>query len=451
MLPIRFELNPGDSFTHTFGGEQLYTISLFRVVPRMEPLYQHGLWFDVFRDAQVDLLLDGEPLSLKCAPYQLPVLFHGLLIEVDLVKEVAGGLHTIPLDKAVRLCVLAADLPWVLEDLVDPMPDGRWRASNYIHTWNGFVHVVEYRQPPSVYYHRGEDLGAYPDRHPFVSCIDGICKACPPSKGDGDSNIIQVENEEMGIGICYCHANADTINPELVEGRRIIKGERLALTGSTWAGHCITDPHLHMGFYRAGKDKNVEAVNAYASYVAAYRKRFPNELLPVAGGYRFTRVNEPLECSAERSIACNDSGKIRYQWELTDGTRCEGEKILCCYAQAGVYTEVLKMSDICGRIAYDTVMIFVSDGICQMLPFATLNAWPMRDIHIDTEVSILAYVSNLTEASIDFGDGCRQPITSASGNVWNHVWQVPGDYIVTLSGRSEDSQGIFKIVVQIKK
>ena len=447
MLPIYFEMNPGETFTDDFGTDRLHTICLRAVKPCVEPLYQNGIWFDVFRDAQVDLLVDGQALTIWCAPYQLPVTFCGLTIEADLVPAAAGGIQAIPIQKAVRLAALSADRPWMAEAFSFPMPDGRWHASNYTHTWNGFVHVVEYRQPASVYYHRGEDFGAYPDRHPFVAGIDGVLTVCPPAGGDGDSNVLMVENREMGV--CCYHANAHTVDAKLRAGDAVERDRPLALTGNTWAGHSVSDPHLHVGFYQAGADEVESAMNTYACMVRAYRERFPDELLPVAGGYRFVRAGESIELTARRSIACDDSGDVRYRWLFTDGTASEGEAVQKRYAAAGVYTEILEMTDDAGRTAFDTVMVYVSDGVCSMLPFATINIWPVRGIRAGQTAELLVYPSRMTQAEIDFGDGSRQALACGDRNDIRHAWEKPGHYAVTVRGRGEGCQGVFSIVVAV--
>ena len=313
MIPELFSLSEGETFRSAFGGQKTRAVTLEALRVESEPYHLNGRWYDVFHRAEIDVQLDGVRMTLVCAPYALPIVMDGLRIEADLVQACAGGLHSIAFHGAVRFAALDAALPWVPEAMVFPMDGYRWRASNYLHTWNGFVHVVERQDPPAVYYHRGEDYGACPNRLPFFSLMDGNIAWIPPAEGDGRSNRIGVRGTELSCS--YAHADMPSIRPRAL-GDCVLRGDILALTGSTWAGRSgINDPHLHVQIMRSADGV---VINSYPYLTALYRRKFPEEILAVTGGFRFCRAGDYLTLSGEASLLPGE-GPALYRWTVADG------------------------------------------------------------------------------------------------------------------------------------
>ena len=266
----------------------------------------------------------------------------------------------------------------------------------------------------------------------------------PPPGGDGGSNLMTVCGGEVCIR--YAHANDGFIDRRLKVGASIALGQQLALTGGTWQGRSgISDPHLHMAAFVLMDGQEVP-VNCYSRYVEAYQARYPKEILPVAGGYRFSRVGQRIELDASRSILPADCTSPRYTWTLSDGTKQEGAQISFQIDQAGNYTQMLSISDHQGRIAHDSVMVYVSDGQCQKLPFSTINHYPVRGLRAGEEVALLIHVSDMENVQVDFGDGLRVNWQQEL----RHVYHQPGDYVVTVTEQGPAAQGYFCAVVRVE-
>lgn len=192
-----------------------------------------------------------------------------------------GGIVPDPLKKDVRLEVQDAALPWVEPgSLVFPLSHYRWHASNYQHTFLAIA-VNQTR----LYYHRAEDMGMIPDLEQVLSMTDGTILKAPGTAGDGESNSVVVEDLN-GLAFWYDHMNAMNIVPALKPGVSVRRGDKLGLTGNTWRGQPVSDPHLHAEL-RVGEPVR----DTFPLIVSAYLTTYPGSVLPVAGGWRHLWVN----------------------------------------------------------------------------------------------------------------------------------------------------------------
>jgi hypothetical protein len=456
----RFWLDPGESYVGTFGGMSRRTITLRAVEVETEPLVVGNHLHEVFREARVTIELDGAEHELCCAPYELPREIAGLTLQADLVRELCGGTVVVPTEKAVRFAALDAGEPWTGDaSLAFPISDYRWRAHvTRTHTWNGFVQVSS--AGDGVYYHRGEDFGALPDRHDILSIAAGTLVGLPPVDGDDASNAIVYTTREHRFR--YAHANASTIVRDPAPPRSTSDGAKLAKTGNTWDGHSTPDPHLHFGMYDAsGSDR----LNTYPYIVRAYQASYPEEPLPVGGGFRFVRAGEPVQLYAGRSVPAANGDTLHYRWFTSDGAIIDGESANMSYDAPGTYSEVLYCSDDQGREGYDVAIVRVSpaddSGSPRTTyagpPFGYLNTYPVRGVKPGTEVLFTFNGSGTGVARIDFGDGTPlsrlEPFVElpATDGI-THIYASEGWYVATL--RCDDAgQGPaeLKTVVRVEK
>lgn len=442
--PLIIELNSGDS--HLIKKEELdlgedILIKFDNIKYFHEPYFRKKKWYEVFYRAEIKLTINGEKVSLLCAPYQLPVNVCGLNIMVDLVRGIGQGNYPTSLNKDIRLAVNSSSKPW-FKKLAFPIKGYRWRASIYTHTWNGFVHISRAGQEDeAVYYHRGEDYGAYPNKHDFLAVTDSFIEVFPPEGGDGGSNSI-ILNDGL-YRYRFAHANMEYVRKDLSQGDQINKGEVLAKTGNTWNGHLTRGPHLHLGIERI-KD-NIK-INTYPLLIDAYRRNYPEDIIAIAGNYRFCREGDIIELDATSSIT-ELNEKITYKWNFCDGSSKTGIRVKKEYKRAGTYTEELKITNEKGQVSRDFLIVRVSKEGGYELPFAWIFYYPVRNIKISTPVAFSFDYRDMTGVSIDFGDG---NIVDYQKN-YIHSYQEAGDYIITLKGLSKEGvPGIFKTYVRVE-
>lgn len=212
--PLVFELDSGETMTITRGqGGKAFsrTVKLVSVKPAFEPndWFTGGLPPRNYAYAEVVVEVSGRRVTLLHRPYQMPVTVHGLRLYVETIREWAQNAEIADLKDVrgqVRLAAGAAGESWGAATLVFPLRNYRWRSAAYNNTWSS---LVPYNK---LYYHRGEDYGAFPDRLDVVAPFAGTVTAAPGPAGDGKSNEIRIRNA-AGITCRLSHMNTGTIRP----------------------------------------------------------------------------------------------------------------------------------------------------------------------------------------------------------------------------------------------
>jgi murein DD-endopeptidase MepM/ murein hydrolase activator NlpD len=444
-VPRICELDIGETCTVSIAGGKQKTVKLAGYREQTEPYFETatGAFVNAVVSAHVDLEIDGERSAFEGGPFRMPVAMNGLSVLLNCTKNWTTGVVTDPLEKDVRLELKDASAPFYEPDrFVYPVRNYRWRVNNYQHSWLALA-VNQARH----YYHRGEDLGMIPDLEEVLSMTDGVVRNVPGPNGDGASNAFVVE-DPGGLTLLYAHMNAPHIRQDLQPGVKVRRGETLGLTGNTWRGSPVSDPHLHVEAPE-GLGSGAESWrNTFPVFVNAYLATFPGSVLPIAGGWRHTWAGSSIELDASLSVS-SPGRKIRsYEWTFTDGSTAKGATVKRHYSKIGAYSEQVRVTDDSGASDLDFVEVFVLDEENKKAPpYIWMNYYPIRGIKPGTEVRFLTRFSNVKNVKIDFGDGT----TVAHALNLQHKYGKPGTYIVTAKGRDSGSgPGIFKVRVVIE-
>src|SRR5690606_10569044 len=154
-------------------------------------------------------------------PYEHPLTTNGLRVYVEEINEWGNGAdlgNLVEMQKAVRFSVCAATESWGPESMIYPIEDYSFRGSSYNNTWGALVPYAP------LYYHRGEDRGAIPDRLPVHSVISGKITGTPLPDGDGASNGVIIQNTD-GVVVRTAHMNTENIDPAMTPGNFIKGGD----------------------------------------------------------------------------------------------------------------------------------------------------------------------------------------------------------------------------------
>ena len=388
----------------------------------------------VLRSATVTLCVDGGETTLIHRPYQLPAVVGDLRLYIETTRRWATACNLAPLslDKDVRLSVAPAGRLWGGELLRFPVGAYRWRSASYNNTWSA---LVPYNL---LYYHRGEDFGAIPNRLPVLAVTGGEVIASPVPTVQG-SNAVAVRSPE-GLTVRYAHMNLETIDPALVVGAQVARGQVLAQTGCTWDGRRAqwADPHLHVSFARSTPAGEVR-VSPYPYLVEAYLRDYPDAILPVAGGYTFTTVGQPVTLDATRTVIRDGEELATYTWYLHDGRVSRGPLLAQSYDRPGQYAETLVVRTPAGDEARDYAHVRVYDPAQspaearELLAYGWAYASPVRGVAPGTPVTIWnRLVRTEGQVLLDVGDG--SPVVPIVDEAV-HIYRDPGLYTVTLSGQ----------------
>jgi len=439
--PEIVDLTVGEGRTIKLANGKTKTLKLISYDEETEPYFEsanQALVNAVVR-AKVTVSVDGVRATLSGGPFHMPQPVNGLWVLVNVTRGWLGGIEPDHLAQDVRLEVMDATLPFYDADrFVFPIRDYRWRAMNYQHTYLGVV-----VNQPRLYYHRGEDMGMIPDREEALAMTEGTVNKVPGPSGDGASNDFQFD-DPTGLAFYYAHMNGPNILPGLVPGSKLRQGDMLGLTGNTWEGKPVEDPHLHVEVDVPGERA---FHHTFPIFVAAYRHDFPEEVLPVAGGWRHLWEGGTLELDGSLSLAGSGRRVVSYEWTFTDGTRDQGNRVTRPYLHAGAYSERLRVTDDRGRSDIDFVEVFVlTHDQHRPPPYVWINYYPIRSIRPGTPVQFLTRYVNLREVTIDFGDGAKIPWQEVTA----HRYSKPGTYVVEVRGQDAGSgPGVFHVRVNV--
>lgn len=428
--PVMFELDPGQSFdvTRRLSGKLLKRpVKLISVRLFTEP----NLWFEGnipeenYAYAQVVVEVDGKKATLLHRPYQMPVVLNGLRLYVETTREWAENAEIADLkdvQRKVRLSACGEKESWGPASFVFPIRNYRWRSAAYNNTWSS---LVPYNK---LYYHRGEDFGAIPDRLDVLSPVSGTIIASPLPGGDGKSNAVFVRNSD-GITFRISHMNTETIKPEHVKGKEVTAGTVLAKTGMTWDGRKsqVNDPHCHVELMH-GETK----LASFPYLMEAYLRNYTDPVMAVAGGYQFTTVGKEVVLDGSRSFTKDAEPVQSYLWKLHDGREVKAVHAQVKYSQPGLYTEELMITDHNGATDRDFVQVRVyGPGNAKDIAYGWAYYYPVRDISVNEPVLFWNRLVNVTSpVMIDFGDGAAPE--KIDKEIF-HTFTRPGSYVVTLS------------------
>lgn len=437
--PFVFELNVGESqaVTRSYHGRTLHrSIKLISVKHFTEP----NLWFagkfapENYCRAEVTLDVSGTTVTLIHRPYEMPQVVEGLRIFVETTKEWAQHAELADMkdvEKEVRLSLCIADEPWGPYDIVFPINEYRWRSAAYNNTWSS---LVPYNL---LYYHRGEDFGAIPDRLQVVAPFEGTIIATALPDGDGHSNSIRVRNKD-GIVFRLAHMNIESFDKKYVVDSRVNAGTPLAKTGMTWDGRKSqhNDPHCHIEI-SYGDIK----LASFPYLIEAYFRKYHDPVLAIAGGYRFTTAGSAITLDGSRSLPASGERIASYTWTLHDGKQVKSPMATVTYDKPGMYTEELSVTAKNGAEDRDFLQVRVYDPVeaTNGLGYGWAYYYPVRNIHPGSEVLFWNRLVNTTDVTIDFGDGSSPQVIDKA---LTHTYTSRGIYTVTLSGRDAKARPV---------
>lgn len=427
--PLMFELNKDDSMLidRTFNNKQIVrTLYLkdFRLFTEHNNWFPESLGRCNYYKAEVDIMVSGKVYTLNLQPYQMPVTIEGLRIYVEAIKKMDEIPNLDPIKKMkkeVRFSVCLEHEPWGdPSELEFPVKNYRWRSASYYNTWGSLVPFNK------LYYHRGEDIGAIPDKMDVCAWTDSEVINSPIPNGTNSNKILI--RKMNGIEFDYYHCNIESIDTGLWISSQVKKGQYIAKTGMTWNGKHSQwmDPHLHLGM-----NYNGYTLSPYPYLIESYFRKYDDKVLAVAGGIRFANVGDSVELDATRSI-CRENEKITsFQWLLHDGTVVDRPVVKVKYEKPGYYSEELHVKTAKGGLDKDFLQVCVTDGAEKGFASGWAYFFPVRDIKPGQTILFWNRIVNTkTDVSIDFGDGT--PVQTIKDEIL-HSYNQKGNYTVELS------------------
>jgi hypothetical protein len=413
---------------------------------------------DAVRGVDVQVLVNGLPVTLGCGNYHLPVSIGGVQIDCPMAKPISGnsGADTWGLQKDVRLRLWPIASPLVEPDTLSYPLRQKWFATaTQMANEPTYVDGGEDPKRKKIYYHNDLDFGGCEGLTEVVASTDGILVSVAnrilpgyedtPAGARYDTAYIL---DDRGWYHRYLHLVA--FEPGLEPGGRVKRGQKLGLLGKE--GDSGGWSHLHYGIVSRQPSGRWGTEESYAYAWEAYRREYQPKLLAVARPHLFVTTGETFTLDATKSASA-DGTALRYEWTFYDGAKSDRPRVDRRYRQAGEYSEILKVTDARGNVAYDFAIILVVDPALSghLPPAIHPTYWPTLGIKPGDPVTfkVRTFGTTHSEEVWNFGDGTPVTKTKSDGNVnemakdgyavTTHRFEGAGTYIVTVE--REDVSG----------
>lgn len=432
---------------------------------------QRDTMSEAVRSARVHVEVNGTPVTLGCATYHLPVTVAGVQIDCSMVKAYNSnsGSDSWALEKDARLRLWPAGSP-----LMEPGTFGyplkqKWFAtSTQMGNEPTYVDGSDQPQRKKIYYHNDLDFGGCEGLIEIVAATDGLVVSAANKTLPGYENTPARPRYDVVYllddrGWYYRYSHMESIDPAIQPGKTVKRGQKVGVLGKE--GGSGGWSHLHFGIVSRQPSGRWGTEEAYAYAWEAYRKEYQPKIVAVARPHHFVTVGEKLILDATKSWS--EVGKIvKYDWTFFDGQQASGATIERVYRKPGAYSEVLKVTDARGNVAYDFAIVQVIDSAnLDKLPPAIHPTYaPTMGIKSGAPVTfkVRSFRTTHGSESWDFGDGSAAVTVKSDGNVkqlakdgyavTTHRFARPGTYIVTVERENEfGHKAIGHLAVEVEK
>jgi murein DD-endopeptidase MepM/ murein hydrolase activator NlpD len=448
------DINIGETTTITLCNGKSATVKLLDVKEPRDDLRQ------AIREAVVTVEVNGKKTKLVACSYRLPKTVGKVRIDCAITKGYNSNSSSDSwgLEKDARLRLWPADSPAIRPGTFMYPARQRWFATDtQMANVPTFVDGGESPARKSVYYHSGLDIGGAEGLVEVVAATDALVVS---------SGLVVLEGHKTGTpvsprydvvylldarGWYYRYSHMKEIDKRIVPGRTVKMGERVGLLGKE--GGSGGWSHLHFEAKSRQPSGKWGTQQGYVFLWEAYLREHAPQMIAVARPHRLIWAGEKATLDASRSWSA--TGKIAsYQWKLNDGSKAVGPKVTRRYKKPGRYSEVVKVTDSAGNIAYDFGIVLVVDkSNPDRIPPAIHPAfYPTTGIKPGGDVIFKVRTFNTQDGqeTWDFGDGSEPVQVKSDGNavklakdgyaVTKHRFAKPGDYVVRVE--RTDSHGV---------
>jgi murein DD-endopeptidase MepM/ murein hydrolase activator NlpD len=416
----------------------------------------HDALRDAIRVARVKIEVNGKTATLTSANYNLPITVGGVQVDCPITKGyyTNSGSDSWGLAKDARLRLWPARSPWTQPGTFGYPLKARWFASGtQMANEPCFVDGGEKPSVKKIYYHNGLDFGGCEGMAEVVAATDGIVVSAAketlpgyeetPVRPRGD--VVYVLDDR---GWYYRYSHLYSIEPTIKPGVAIKRGQKIGLLGKEggsggWA-------HLHFDIYCRQPSGKWGTQEGYAFVWEAYVREHSPKLIAVARPHHLIWAGDKATLDATKSWSA--AGKIRrYDWTFTDGSTASEPTVTRRYTRTGTYSEILKVTDDAGNVAYDFAVVQVLDKAHPDLLTPSIQAAyaPSLGIKAGEPVAfkVRSFRTTHGEETWNFGDGtapvtvksdgCVKTLAKDGFAVTEHRFAKPGDYIVRVERANE--------------
>jgi murein DD-endopeptidase MepM/ murein hydrolase activator NlpD len=404
------------------------------------------------RRSEVTVEVNGKRATLVAATYNLPRTVGGVQIDSPVTKgyHAKGKPASWGLTGDARLRLWPAGSPWIRPGTFVYPAKQKWFATD-TQMANDPVYVDGGERPAkkSVYYHTGLDIGGSEGLVEIVAAVNGLVvsaagETLPEHKlGTPVGPRYDVVYLLDDRGWYYRFSHLKTIDPSIKPGVRVQMGQRIGTLGKEGGSGGWT--HLHFEAKSLQPSDEWGTQEGYAFLWQAYLAEHQPKVIAVARPHHLLWTGESVTLDGSKSWA---AGKIaKYEWTFGDGTKATGKKAKRTYRKPGRHSEILKVTDTKGNVAYDFAVVVVYDRKHPERHITTVhpNYYPSLDVKAGVPVTfkVRSFISGQSREgheTWDFDDGSPPLKVRSDGNAKKldpkgyaetvHRFKKPGDYVI---------------------
>ena len=403
------------------------------------------------RNARARVDVNGQAVELTSATYHLPTSVAGVQIDCPITR---GYMTNTDIDhwglaKAARLRLWPAGSPWIEPGSFAYPARQRWFASaTQMANEPTYVDGIEQPSRSKIYYHSGLDIGGAEGMVDVVAATDGQVvsignSTLPGYKSTPVSPRYDVAYVVDDRGWYYRYSHLQSFDPAIKAGTRVTLGRKIGLLGKE--GGSGGWSHLHFEIVSRQPSGRWGTQEGYAFLWEAYLRQYKPPVIAVARPHFFAMAGEAVTLDGSRSWSPSGDG-LHHNWSFSDGTTASGPRVKRLYNQPGQFSEILKVSDAQGNIAYDFAVVEVIDRANpEPVPPAIHAAYaPTFNLHPADAITFKVRTFSTTDGQEiwNFDDGTPPVTTRSDGNVEKHApngyastlhrFAKPGDYLVSV-------------------
>ena len=408
------------------------------------------------RRAEVAVEVNGKRVELISANYHLPTTVAGVQIDCPLTQGYVSNSDSDAwkLKKAARLRLWPEDSPWLKPGTFQYPARQRWFATGtQMANEPTFVDGGENPSRKKIYYHYGLDIGGAEGLIDIVAATDGLVVSLGTEVMDEHKDspahprydVVYVMDNR---GWYFRYSHLQSIDKSVILGKRVKMGSPIGVLGKEGGSGGWT--HLHFGIKSMQPSGEWGTQEGYAFLWEAYIKEHQPKILAVARPHHFVRTGEEVLLDGSKSWAAKGAIK-KYNWRLHDGTSVNSAQVKRSYEKAGVYSEVLKVTDVNGAIDYDftIVQVIAGDQLEKLPPSVHGTYAPTFGIKAGDKVTFKVRTFRTTTPGEiwNFGDGTPEVKVKSDGNavklakdgyaVTKHRFEKAGHYVVSVRHTNE--------------
>ena len=394
------------------------------------------------RAVRLKISVDGEEATIGSGNYNLPVNVGKVKIDCPVIREHTARSSYYASDGVLqgdaRIRLWPKDSPFIQPGTLEfPLVQKWMTIRTQSQNEPAGLGWAESRDTVNVGYHATHDFGGAEGMNEIFFATDGLVVSSKNKVLDGYEDLPGDVRPDVvwvvdGRGWYYRYSHLNSVEPEIEPGVNVKTGQKVGYMGKQGgSGGWV---HLHFGVhYKNPATSRWEVEDAYPYLWESYVMKYKPTAVAIARPHLIAWAEQEVTLDGSKSMS-TAGDIVSFLWTFTDGTTANGAIQKRKYRTPGEYSEILKVTDTKGNIAYDFMYIQVFDRKDPQKQIPTIHAsyYPSLNIRTGDPVTFLVrtFGSSTGDEIWDFGDGTEK--VAVNSGVVQRKTQNQGKYAETI-------------------